>query len=183
MSNIQCDDIKCKDITADDIKINSKSIFDLIYPIGSIYISVTNLNPNTAFPGTTWTKLQGGYALITTDNDSPNMSMEDASNHIPGEAAQGGIPNITGRFSFTDNNSTDMRVRVAEASGAFYSTNYNNNYVSSDGVPGAITSASVVDINPSRQWNNYGMYQSNVSNNNGRVIPDHIAVVVWKRES
>lgn len=182
MSNIQCDDIKCKDITADDIKINSKSIFDLIYPIGSIYISVTSLNPNTAFPGTTWIKLQGGYALITTDNNSPNMSMEDASNHIPGEAAQGGIPNITGTTPVLNSlwNYVDATGFNEEFSGAIYS------YIATSNGPGPTGSNKCqtrFGFDASRCANNYGMYQSGISNNNGRVIPDHIAVVVWRRES
>ena len=176
MSNIQCDDSKCKDITADDIKINSKSIFDLIYPIGSIYISVTSLNPNTAFPGTTWIKLQGGYALITTDNNSPNMSMEDASNHIPGEAAQGGIPNITGSFHY---HTSVNESGAAPVSGAFYQVALNDGQA----VFGDDGNSYSYSFDASRCANNYGMYQSGISNNNGRVIPDHIAVVVWRRRS
>lgn len=178
MSNIQCDDIKCKDITADDIKINNKSIFDLIYPIGSIYISVTNLNPNTAFPGTTWTKLQGGYALVTTDNDSPSMSITSANNHIPGEAAQGGLPNITGNIEVVSYRGSGD----GPFSQNYIANNNNSSYFDYDR-SGGWGQASGINFDASRCSTNYGMYQDGVTSGNGRVIPDHISVVVWKRDS
>lgn len=39
---------------------NRKEIRDLIYPIGSIYLTIINVNPSTLFGGT-WEKIYGGY--------------------------------------------------------------------------------------------------------------------------
>lgn len=39
---------------------NRKEIRDLIYPVGSVYLSVINVNPSTLFGGT-WEKIYGGY--------------------------------------------------------------------------------------------------------------------------
>lgn len=39
------------------------SIIDVIYPIGSIYMSVNTSNPSTLFPNTTWQKIEGMFLL------------------------------------------------------------------------------------------------------------------------
>lgn len=44
------------------LKVNNKNIFDLIYPIGSIYISVNSTNPEVLFGGT-WEQIQGRFLL------------------------------------------------------------------------------------------------------------------------
>lgn len=44
------------------LKVNNTNIFDLIYPVGSIYISVNSTNPGTLFGGT-WEQIQGRFLL------------------------------------------------------------------------------------------------------------------------
>ena len=41
------------------------TIFDEIYPIGSLYETTTNNNPNTLWPGTKWEKMDGGRVLVS----------------------------------------------------------------------------------------------------------------------
>ena len=45
-----------------DFTINGKTIFDLIYPIGSIYMSVNETDPSLLFGGT-WTAWGKGILL------------------------------------------------------------------------------------------------------------------------
>lgn len=59
-------------------------IVNLIYPVGSVYISVNNANPGTLFGGT-WTKISEGRVL-----QGANAS------HSAGTIVEAGLPNITG---------------------------------------------------------------------------------------
>ena len=62
------------------IESNNASIVDTIYPVGSIYMSMNDMNPETLFGGT-WEKLPGGRCLINTgylDDDSTNESISVA---------------------------------------------------------------------------------------------------------
>lgn len=52
------------------ISINGKSIFDIIYPVGSIYQTMnSSFNPNTAFGGT-WSRIKGRVLVGVDENDS-----------------------------------------------------------------------------------------------------------------
>jgi microcystin-dependent protein len=39
------------------------SLIDIVYPIGSIYMSVNAADPSTLFSGTSWEKLEGRFLL------------------------------------------------------------------------------------------------------------------------
>ncbi len=50
------------DIVADELRVNGKSVVDMIYPVGSIYLSVNNVNPKTLFGGT-WEQIKDKFLL------------------------------------------------------------------------------------------------------------------------
>lgn len=49
-------------LAVNSIKLNNKDIFALLYPVGSIYISVNNANPSTLFGGA-WEQIQDTFLL------------------------------------------------------------------------------------------------------------------------
>ena len=50
------------------LEINGKTILDMVYPVGAIYISINEVSPSVLFGGT-WEQIQGGL-LIGTGNSS-----------------------------------------------------------------------------------------------------------------
>lgn len=52
----------------------AQEIFKLIYPVGSIYISVNNTNPSTLFGGT-WSQVAKGQCLIGVNADDTDFNI------------------------------------------------------------------------------------------------------------
>ena len=48
---------------------NLTSLFALIYPIGSIYLTALNINPGSVFAGTTWVRTSQGRFLVGVGSD------------------------------------------------------------------------------------------------------------------
>lgn len=51
-----------------EVEIGGKSIVDMIYPVGSIYLAYNHTNPCTLFPGTTWARIYGAFPWFTDAN-------------------------------------------------------------------------------------------------------------------
>lgn len=79
-------------------------ITNIIYPIGSIYITVKDINPATYLAGTSWEKLASGRTLWSAENEQAG-----------GQEIAAGLPNITGRFG-----ATILSNFFDEQNGAFY---------------------------------------------------------------
>jgi hypothetical protein len=52
----------------------SGTIFDAIYPVGSIYLAYNHTNPGTLFPGTTWVRIYGAFPWFTDGNGQIGMT-------------------------------------------------------------------------------------------------------------
>ena len=152
---------------------------DLVYPIGIVLEFVNGTDPNDIMYGQVWKKLPGGYHLLSTDNDSPsNSTTGDESNHIPGMAFKGGLPNIKDATSYVlyksingPNNNVFNAILGASVNireGGMGSTNTE------------IARMVTLNFDASRGTSRYGKYQGNSNDN---VIGNHIAAVMWKRVS
>lgn len=51
----------------DEVKVSKADLLDLIYPIGSIYITLNSASPSILFGGT-WTQIKDTFLLATGDN-------------------------------------------------------------------------------------------------------------------
>lgn len=56
------------------LNINDVNVLDLIYPIGSLYLSVNSTNPSTLFGGT-WEQIKDRFLLATGDTYAPNTTL------------------------------------------------------------------------------------------------------------
>ena len=64
------------------VKINNTNIFDLIYPVGSIYISTVNTSPTTLFGIGTWQALNSGVVLQTISSGTGGSYAGDSSKTV-----------------------------------------------------------------------------------------------------
>lgn len=83
-------------------EVGGKTIFDMIYPIGSIYISINNTNPSTMFGGT-WEQIEDAFLLAAGDTYAGGSTGGNANhkhltcfgfdgNSIYGYADNSGLP-------------------------------------------------------------------------------------------
>ncbi len=58
------------------------SIVDIVYPIGSIYMSVNAADPSTLFSGTSWEKLEGRFLLGSDSTYKPGSTGGEATHTL-----------------------------------------------------------------------------------------------------
>lgn len=78
------------------------TIADLVYPVGSIYMSVNNANPATLFGGT-WQQIQDTFLLAAGSTYSAGLTGGEAEHTITEEEAP-----ATHMTLFTTNNTGDI---------------------------------------------------------------------------
>lgn len=58
------------------------SIIDIVYPVGSIYMSVNAADPSTLFSGTSWEKLEGRFLLGSSSTYKPGSTGGEATHTL-----------------------------------------------------------------------------------------------------
>lgn len=147
------------------------SIFDLIYPIGAIYMSVNNVNPNVLFGGR-WEQLKDRFLLGS--GDVYENGATGGSARVTLTANQSGLKahghgmahthnhrhNLNKDFSTGGGGSVDAYVRTANRKTSTQYTGYDN----------TASSKSTTDNNTA----------SNASESHEN-MPPYLAVYMWKR--
>lgn len=69
-------------ITNLENKTTVKAIIDVVYPVGSIYISKESVNPGTLWPGTSWTREAEGRCIIGVGTGYPTAGATGGSSTV-----------------------------------------------------------------------------------------------------
>lgn len=128
-------------------------IINMVYPVGSIYLSLSNSDPSIIFGGT-WEKIEEGYML-----------MSSGENFETGDYIEAGLPNITGTLG------APTQEGSPSSSGAFGI----KTRVTSGRAAGANAGSVTWDFDASRSSSVYG--------NSDTVQPPALVVNIWKRVS
>lgn len=141
-----------------------------VYPVGSIYLTVTNANPGTIFGGT-WTKVSEGRALFGSGQCTP-----DGITYVAGNRVEAGLPNLSGKagrsYSDYNLNNPDYANFVSDP---FYYRESESWGTSCDTRSGTYDACRNIYFDASRLNNIYG--------NSNTVQPNAYVVHVWQRTS
>lgn len=142
---------------AKDEFVSKVDLLNMIYPVGSIYVSVNNVSP-AMFLGGEWQAISDGYYL--------RASSSGAGNTLDAQ-----LPNVTGSFRFSSG--SQGHPEVSSPTGAFKTaSNGNLTYPwPTDG-----TSGGPRTVNFSLKYFNNDLYVDN-----GTVQPKSLKVYMWKR--
>lgn len=179
------------------VMTNMQSVPDIIYPIGSIYMSLNDTDPAELFGGS-WEKLEEGRVLIGANNNNyvagtkggeyshkltlseiPAHTHTGSTNTTGAHTHNRGDMNITGTMTLS--NCYDVEVY----NGAFRATGWHRS-------PGADNDCGrTVDFNASRSWtgntsSSGSHYHSFTTTSSGgtaahNIMQAYLAVHMWKR--
>ena len=137
---------------------NNNNIIDLIYPIGSIFITLSNENPGTVWPGTEWQRIIGKFLLASSGNQDDNNGIYQSVGNTGGEssvtltAEQSGLPRHQHDFTQPSINSLTITSGPMSANSSIDHQHNGVSYVSS------------------QQASGYGLTQSNAFKNKVMVL-------------
>jgi len=140
-----------------------------IYPVGSIYMSVTDVNPASLFKGTKWEQIKDRFLLAAGSTYSIASTGGEAA--VTLTSAQSGLP--AHRHSATTNDSIQQYFVTNDNSGASnagFTTSSSGKWTDGQATSGTfhhmLNTGSVSAENASQAHNN---------------MPPYLAVNVWKR--
>lgn len=134
---------------------------DMIYPVGSIYLSVNNVNPSVLFGGE-WERIKDRFLLAAGDTYAAGAA--GGSDTVT--LTQSQVPRVAGQINF---HHAAIATNVSSANGCFSTTVTNNRYKQ-----GGTESSGAVSIG-SVVFDNGG---KDAAHNN---MPPYLAVYIWKR--
>ena len=151
------------------LKVNNTNIFDLIYPVGSFYISAKSTNPATLFGGT-WEQIQGRFLLGRSSSypagsqggeDTHTLTISEMPTH-GNHLMQGGMYSELADNQSNDSSYRDNKLYLPNT--AFTPTgNFNRGW---------------------KDWNGGEMYPAGTLKGGGQShnnMPPYLSVYIWKR--
>ena len=156
-------------------------LINIIYPIGSIYMSVNNISP-ASFLGGTWEAIQDRFLLAAGSSYSAGSTGGAATvilteNEIPSHTHSRGTMNIVGSFNHPTWAATDMS--SGSVSGAF--THGNGVTFQYTGMTDNKRVSAKFSFNASKAWTGEtSSIGGDAAHNN---MPPYLTVYIWKRIS
>lgn len=151
------------------LQVGGKTLLDMVYPVGSIYLSVNAADPQTLFGGT-WARLEDVFLLAAgAEHAAGSTGGEEMHTLTVGEMPSHGNHLMQGRMyqELADNASNDSSYRS------------NTLYL------GKNVFASTGNINRGwKDWNGGEMYPAGTLKGGGNPhnnMPPYLAVYTWKR--
>ena len=153
----------------ENTKVNSSDLINLVYPIGSIYMSANNVSPAT-FLGGTWEQIKDRFLLSAGSSYAAGSTGGEASHTL----SINEIPNHTHR----------IRHNREDNGGYVPANSYANAVQSGSETNGANGNGLFTDrIRDTDVWNGGGFNEpigGNAAHNN---MPPYLTVYMWKRIS
>ena len=152
-------------------KATLKAIANVIYPVGSIYMSVNSTSPATLFGGT-WSRIQDTFLLAAGSSYSAGSTGGEA-NHTLTESE---LPSLTGNFTLASNlgtNETGANTKWENATGKFSKVSRSNRNILKFN-SGTYTVSTGQTLYDQVKWS----IGSDGSHNN---MPPYISVYMWQR--
>lgn len=159
MSNLNIDG----SISFNSLTDTAKTVLlSVVYPVGSIYMSINSTSP-ASFLGGTWRALAEGYTLWTTTTSGQG-----------GNKISAGLPNITGTLGHIIKRNNEANYSgFGTYSGAFISHTRNANRGYFQTTASGDAGASVVSF--------YASSSNSIYGNSTTVQPPAIKVYAWER--
>lgn len=144
------------------VKFNGKSMLDLTYPVGSIYISASSTNPGTLFGGT-WQEIQGRFLLGRDGSHGAGSTGGEASHTL-----------TVAELPAHNHSVNEQNVRGGQ-NGDYANSNGGGGLNGWDYEPAHTNNGQRRITVPAHYTNNTG---SGSAHNN---MPPYLAVYMWKR--
>jgi uncharacterized lipoprotein NlpE involved in copper resistance len=170
------------------------SIFNLIYPVGSIYMSVNNVSPATLFGGT-WEQIQDRFLLAAGSNysagstgGSANASLPAHTHSVSGTAASGGAHTHTVSGTAASNGAHTHSMNKLWSNGSGKETAYtmqSNRTLTTRNTASAgahtHTVSGTAASNGAHTHSVSGTAASQGVDSTGKNMPPYLTVYMWKR--
>ncbi len=157
---------------------NKQEILELVYPVGSIYISTVEVNPNTLFGFGTWERFAENRMLLGISSNPTEMADAEST---------GGVPVNTLNWSHMPYLSIKVPYigQTYDAYQWLYSTSYQGGY--ERWIYDKNVDANYLEGQPNAEWGRKSsLMQLNLGNRFPTALdnmPPYINVYIWKRTS
>lgn len=152
-----------------------QSIVDIIYPVGSIYMSVNSTSPAVLFGGT-WVQLENKM-LIGAGSEYENGDTGGSATHTPSGTLSGGV---VGDHTLTINEMPQHTHTMFYSGGSSQSWGYN--YTNNGGTrSGQTESSGGIGLTGGSAAHNHPFTQPTFTGTAQDTMPPYLAVYMWKR--